>query len=293
MAERMSLYYKIEIIKLGSNLSHVSCILNEHKLMQCKGRYTEEKNGLEFPIKGYYFTERRCGEIVIQDELCKECLEKRKKTLVKNGLNYSPKYQQYNFQGKIDEPYYENSWIYGSPRYLKWVALDGNAIGQEKIAKAEKAQRIARGNLEMKAVPEPKTEAKKIGRPKKNGTVVSSLSGATATPTATPTPPPVHIPAPLVEPKQEPKPKKVVKKTPVAPVAKIAKAVESPEPTLEAIEVIKIQLVSKILADKSYWYDSTKDKMYEKPKDGSIGKYLGRYDSREQKLVSFPDSDVE
>ena len=72
----------------------------------------------------------------------------------------------------------------------------------------------------MKAVPEPKTEAKKIGRPKKNGTVVSSLSGATATPTATPTPPPVHILAPLVEPKQEPKPKKVVKKTPVAPVGK-------------------------------------------------------------------------
>ena len=164
----------------------------------------------------------------------------------------------------------------------------------EQIAKAEKAQRIARGNVEMKAVPEvPIPEAKKKGRPKKNGTVVSSLSGATATPATTPTPPPVHIPAPLVEPKQEPKPKKVVKKTPVAPVAKVAKAIESPEPTLEAIEVIKIQLVSKIIADKSYWYDSTKDKIYEKSKDGSIGKYLGRYDSREQALVSFPDSDIE
>jgi hypothetical protein len=257
--------------------------------MQCKGRYTEEKNGLEFPIKGYYFTERRCGEIAIQDELCKDCLEKRKKTIVKNGLNYSPKYQQYNFQGKIDEPYYENSWIYGSQRYLKWVALDGNAIGPEKIAKAEKAQRIARGNLEMKAVPEPKAEVKKKGRPKKNGTVVSP---AAATPAETPVAPALTSTAPVVN-NPSPKPKKVVKKAPVASVAKVAKAVESPEPTLEAIEVIKIQLIPKIIADKSYWYDSTKDKVYEKPKDGSIGKYLGRYDSRDQKLVSFPDSDVE
>jgi hypothetical protein len=289
MEERTSLYYKIEILKLGSNLSRISCILYEHKLMQCKGRYTEEKNGLEFPIKGYYFTERRCGEIAIQDELCKDCLEKRKKTIVKNGLNYSPKYQQYNFQGKIDEPYYENSWIYGSQRYLKWVALDGNAIGPEKIAKAEKAQRIARGNLEMKAVPEPKAEVKKKGRPKKNGTVVSS---AAATPAETPVAPALTSTAPVVN-NPSPKPKKVVKKTPLAPVAKVAKAVESPEPTLEAIEVIKIQLIPKIIADKSYWYDSTKDKVYEKPKDGSIGKYLGRYDSRDQKLVSFPDSDVE
>ena len=287
MEERMSLYYKIEIVKLGSNLSHVSCILDEHKLMQCKGRYTKEKKEIPFPIKSGYFTERRCGEIATQDELCDLCIEKRKVAFVLKN-------QQSHYLGKIDDPYIDNCWLFGSSRYLKFAALEGNMPSTEQIAKAEKAQRIARGNVEMKAVPEvPIPEAKKKGRPKKNGTVVSSLSGATATPATTPTPPPVHIPAPLVEPKQEPKPKKVVKKTPVAPVAKIAKAVESPEPTLEAIEVIKIQLVSKILADKSYWYDSTKDKIYEKSKDGSIGKYLGRYDLREQKLVSFPDSDVE
>ena len=43
--------------------------------MQCKGRYTKEKNGLKFPTKGFYFTERRCGEIATNDELCKECIE--------------------------------------------------------------------------------------------------------------------------------------------------------------------------------------------------------------------------
>ena len=136
----------------------------------------------------------------------------------------------------------------------------------------------------------PKTEAKKLGRPKKNGTVVSTPAEPA---TATPTPPPVSTPAPPVQSKPTPKPKKVVKKTAPLPVATVAKAVEVAEEPLEAVEVIKIQLVPKIIDCKSYWYDSSKDKVYEKPKDGTIGKYLGRYDSREQALVSFPDSDVE
>jgi len=260
--------------------------------MQCKGRYTKEKNGLKFPTKGFYFTEKRCGEIATQDELCNECLEKRKKTIVKDELNYTPKYQQYSFQGKVDEDYYENSWIYGSPRYLKWAGIDGNTLKPKELAVAEAAQRIARGTLEMK-VKAPKTEAKKLGRPKKNGTVVSTLSGPATTSTEIPPPPPVAAPAPPVQSKPTPKPKKVVKKTVPVPIPQIAKAVEVAEEPLEAVEVIKIQLLPKIIADKSYWYDSSKDKVYEKPKDGTIGKYLGRYDSREQALVSFPDSDIE
>ena len=125
--------------------------------MQCKGRYTKEKNGLKFPTKGFYFTERRCGEIATNDELCKECIEKRTKTIVKDGLNYTPKYQQYNFQGKIDEPYYENSWIYGSERYLKWATLDGNALSMKDLAVAEAAQRIARG-IQKRGVGEPSSQ---------------------------------------------------------------------------------------------------------------------------------------
>jgi len=250
--------------------------------MQCKGRYTKEKKEIPFPTKSGYFTERRCGEIATQDELCDSCIEKRK-------LAFVLKNQQSHYLGKIDEPYIENCWLFGSSRYLKFAALEGNMPSAKQITEAETAQRIARGNLEMK-VKAPNTEAKKIGRPKKNGTVVSALSEPT---TATPTPPPLPTPAPPVQSKPTPKPKKVVKKTVPVPVATVAKAVEVAEEPLEAVEVIKIQLVPKIIADKSYWYDSTKDKVYEKPKDGTIGKYLGRYDSREQALVSFPDSDVE
>lgn len=250
--------------------------------MQCKGRYTKEKKEIPFPTKSGYFTERRCGEIATQDELCDSCIEKRK-------LAFVLKNQQSHYLGKIDEPYIENCWLFGSSRYLKFAALEGNMPSAKQITEAETAQRIARGTLEMK-VKAPNTEAKKIGRPKKNGTVVSALSEPT---TATPTPPPLPTPAPPVQSKPTPKPKKVVKKTVPVPVATVAKAVEVAEEPLEAVEVIKIQLVPKIIADKSYWYDSTKDKVYEKPKDGAIGKYLGRYDSREQALVSFPDSDVE
>jgi len=260
--------------------------------MQCKGRYTKEKKEIPFPTKSGYFTERRCGEIATQDELCDHCIEKRKLTIIKDELCYTPKNQQCQYLGKVDEPYYENCWLFGSPRYLKFAGLDGNALSGVDLTKAETAQRIARGNLEMK-VKAPKTEAKKVGRPKKNGTVVSTPSGPA---TEIPAPPSIPAPAPPVveqKPKPTPKPKKVVKKTVPVPVATVAKAVEVAEEPLEAIEVIKIQLVPKIIDCKSYWHDSTKDKVYEKPKDGTIGKYLGRYDSREQALVSFPDSDVE
>ena len=251
--------------------------------MQCKGRYTKEKKEIPFPTKSGYFTERRCGEIATEDELCDACFEKRK-------LPFVLKNQQSHYLGKIDEPYIENCWLFGSPRYLKFAALEGNMPSSKQIAEAETAQRIARGTLEMKVKAEPKTEAKKAGRSKKNGTMVSAATGP---PAATSTPALVSAPVPPVEPKPTPKPKKVVKKTVPVSVPQIAKAVEVAEEPLEAIEVIKIQLVPKIIADKSYWYDSTKDKVYEKPKDGTIGKYLGRYDSREQALVSFPDSDVE
>jgi hypothetical protein len=259
--------------------------------MQCKGRYTKEKKEIPFPIKSGYFTERRCGEIAIHDELCDSCIEKRKLTFVLKN-------QQSHYLGKIDEPYIDNCWLFGSSRYLKFAALEGNMPTAKQITEAETAQRIARGTLEMK-VKAPSTEAKKGGRSKKNGTVVSALpgqQGPSATTTEIPTPPPVTVAAASVveqKPKPTPKPKKVVKKTAPVPMPQVAKAVEVAEEPLEAIEVIKIQLVSKIIADKSYWYDSSKDKLYEKPKDGTIGKYLGRYDSREQTLVSFPDSDVE
>lgn len=256
--------------------------------MQCKGRYTKEKKEIPFPTKSGYFTERRCGEIATEDELCDACFEKRK-------LVFVLKNQQSHYLGKIDEPYIENCWLFGSLRYLKFAALEGNMPSAKQIAEAETAQRIARGTLEMKVKADPKTEAKKAGRSKKNGTVVSAAAGPTG-PTEIPTSSPIAAPAtPVVEQKSKPtpKPKKVVKKTAPVPVPQIAKAVEVAEEPLEAIEVIKIHLVPKIIADKSYWYDSTKDKVYEKPKDGTIGKYLGRYDSREQALVSFPDSDVE
>jgi hypothetical protein len=268
--------------------------------MQCKGRYTKEKKEIPFPTKSGYFTERRCGEIAAHDELCEGCVEKRK-------LVFVLKNQQSHYLGKIDEPYIENCWLFGSPRYLRFAELPGNSPTTKQISEAETAQRISRGGLEMKtkAVKESKEEAKKLGRPKKNGTVISPLvarealaapvgplaptSSADAQSSAPTTTPPVVE----QKPKPAPKPKKVIKKTIPLAVATVAKAVEVAETPLEAIEVIKIQLVPKVIGDKSYWLDSSKDKVYEKTKDGSIGKYLGRYDSHEQTLVSFPDSDVE
>jgi hypothetical protein len=110
--------------------------------MQCKGRYTKEKKEIPFPTKSGYFTERRCGEIATQDELCDSCIEKRKLTIIKDELCYTPKNQQCQYLGKVDEPYYENCWLFGSPRYLKFAGLEGNALSGVDLTKAETAQEL-------------------------------------------------------------------------------------------------------------------------------------------------------
>ena len=71
------------------------------------------------------------------------------------------------------------------------------------------------------------------------------------------------------------------------------KVYESPEEALEAIEVIKIPLQQKTIHDVVHGYEPTKQKVYERKKDGSIGVYQGRYNRAEDKIQSFPDSDKE
>ena len=87
--------------------------------------------------------------------------------------------------------------------------------------------------------------------------------------------------------------------TPAAPVTNAllspsAIAVESPDEPLVADEVIEIQVRILDINGKSYWYEPNKNKVYEKVKGESIGKYLGRWDAPNETLdTTYADSDAD
>lgn len=178
--------------------------------MLCKGRYCREKRALPFPLKSGYFTEVRCQELACESgsdpELCETCQEKAKKPP-------HPKYQESQFQGKIDEPYYPCSWLFGSDRFLKYHTMPGNALPADEYARAEAAQKIAQ-------------EGTSMGR--KSGSSVQKSTATTQIPT--------------------PKPIKATLPKPTIPVA-----IECLEQPLEALDIRYVSLKKQTTSKKPVW----------------------------------------
>ena len=272
-----------------SNLSVAFTLGKGTAMQQCKGRYCAQSKELKFPKKSGYFTERRCQSLSKNaTELCDMCY-------AKSQTPFNPHNQQSQYQGKVDEPYYESSWLYGSDRFLKFAALEGNALPREAEEEAAEAQRIARQGIQMKGDGSGGKARKTISKTTGSAnTVVSSVpnnnivngtgSSVASVSTATPV-------APVIK-----KSMKVIKKNialPTATVASVPIAVVSTEPPLEAASVVKIYIRPIEIAGTMYWYAPSKDKVYEKRKDGSCGPYKGRWNAADQALVNFPDSDLD
>jgi hypothetical protein len=217
--------------------------------MQCKARYCREKKELAFPLRSGYFTELRCGNLAAAEgpdpELCEKCQLKASKP-------FRVPCQQGQYQGKIDEPYFDGSWLFGSERFLKFNGLPGNALTAEEFARAEAAQKIARQGSEMKGKAEPKikvvakTAPKARGRPKETNKVVAPT---------------------------------VPQKPTVLPVA-----VELLDEPLEAVEVIKIKVKKIQHEGKECWLDSDRQDVYSFGKNDSVGKKIGTWNEDEERI---------
>lgn len=221
--------------------------------MQCKGRYCNESKEIRFPIQSGYFTERRCEAIAsankVDTELCDRCA-------IQKDAGFRYKNQQSYYQGKIDEPYFENSWLFGSPRYLKYAALPGNAPNADAIAYAEAAQKTAREGGQMKAEVAADGNEKTVKKRKINPEKKVTL------------------------PKQ--KEKETAKSVQTRSIA-----IESDEPAIEAEEVVKVVLKKMEIDGVRYWHDSTKNQIYESLENQSVGKHIGRWDAEKKKLVKI------
>lgn len=101
----------------------------------------------------------------------------------------------------------------------------------------------------------------------------------------------------IEEPEPEPKPKEKVKR-------KIKIIEEEPEEEkipcmVESGEPIKVGVVHKVVFQKlihdskNYYLDSERDKLYEFIAQNKHGKYIGRWDSHLEEIVTGEDSDEE
>lgn len=218
--------------------------------MQCKARYCREKRELAFPLKSGYFTELRCGNLAAGDgpdpELCEKCQ-------IKASKPFRVACQQGQYQGKVDEPYFEGSWIFGSDRFLKYNLMPGNGLSAEEFARAEAAQKIARQGSEMKGKADPKIK-----------------------PSETKPKPKIKIKEPAV-----PQNKVITPKPFILPVA-----VQLADEPLEAAEVVKIKVKRLEVEGKPYWLDTKTQDVYESGKQNSVGKKIGIWNPDEEILES-------
>jgi hypothetical protein len=116
------------------------------------------------------------------------------------------------------------------------------------------------------------------------------------------------LPVPL--PLEEPKPKRKIKIIEEPKPKRKFKIIEEPEPVntvveektpcmVESGEPIKVGIVHKVVfqklkhASKNYYLDSERDKLYEFIAQNKHGKYIGRWDSHLEEIVTGEDSDEE
>ena len=96
----------------------------------------------------------------------------------------------------------------------------------------------------------------------------------------------------IEEPEPKPKPKRKIKIIEEPEEEKVPCMVESGEP-------IKVAVVHKVVFQKlthnskNYYLDSERDKLYEFIGQNKHGKYIGRWDSHLEEIVTGEDSDEE
>ena len=302
--------------------------------MQCLGRWTSNKQKVDFPEVSHYFLEMRCTTIVEQSgsDLCINCQDKIKKEEL--GVKMRT---QTAFLGRVTEPLKSKgceAWIFDTDRFWKWANKPGNMPSQVELEMARKAQSFARIGKEMvsndKNDKKDKKDKKEKNIPQMAMLHISSGSEGIYDTVLSEIPSKTEIPSkPIIERGEVQKVKKakaeakevtsevktseVSKKprkprvsklvntviTPAAPVTNAllspsAIAVESPDEPLVADEVIEIQVRILDINGKSYWYEPNKNKVYEKVKGESIGKYLGRWDAPNETLdTTYADSDAD
>jgi hypothetical protein len=236
--------------------------------MRCKGRLVSDIKGvgtLPFENGGSFHIPLRCDRVA--DDLCEQCKKRKLRTDEKvagiHGISLQGTHPSY-LHGCIDEPTPFWSHIYDGA-WFRLKVEEGSIVSSETMARA-KAAAVAAGVAAVEPVPLP-TGGKK-GR-KKAGTAVAPVA-------------PVPAPTVTKAPKRAKKQLEPEALEPVQPIALLK------GPPLEIENVIHIQVKRVEIGQRPVYLDSKTQKVYDLK-----CKYIGRYDTEKESIVSFPDSDAE
>jgi len=270
--------------------------------MYCTKRLTYKDLLVRFGDgKHRFYLETVCGTSIKEGTLCDYC----KTLVVQTKTQDSGTFPH----GLVTGPYTKESHIYDSPWYHSKVGTYGSPTLSD-LELANKAQMIAKSGKKIRTIPVLQAD---VGNP-----------GLATLPTPDVSNPvvPVNIlqnTVPLKEivaAKKETKRGGPRKKKDVAIPSTIVETsvltqlgavhetvltsvpkegmVETMDTPLEVKTVIKIVLRPFSHGTGTYWRDSSLEKLYKRKSDGSLGDYIGRWDSSSETIVKdAPDSDAE
>lgn len=289
----------------------------ETAMSQCVGIHVKDTKGvgmLQFQGGPWFHLPNRCQRFVKEgkDGLCDECWEKegrsREKLQELTGMTVKGMLPSY-LNGRTDKPIPYWTRLVGSA-WFRLKLREGYTLSDTDMARAKKAVADAYGEAEPVAAPVPEGTRTK-GRKKKEAAAeepklveavvpVPEEPKAVAAPVAVkgkrapkaaaaeaPKPAPVE-PEPAVvsppPPKKRPAPAKKGVPTGLEPPVAVVNATA----TQIVEDVLKILVRKREIGDRTVFIDTKKGKVYD-----TKFRYLGRHDVKQDKIVEFPDSDVE
>jgi hypothetical protein len=271
--------------------------------MYCKKRLTYKDLLVRFGDgKHRFYLETVCGTSVLEEGLCNYC----KSVVVQTKTQDSGTFPH----GLVTGPYTKESHIYDSPWYHSKVRTYGPPTLSD-LELSKKAQMIAKtgkkirtisalqadvGNPAVASLPTPDTSSPVVSvdtvqnnSPVKEVVVAAKKEKKRGTPRKKKD---IVVPSTIVETSVLTQ-LGAVHETVLNSVPSEG-MVETMDTPLEVKTVIKVVLRPFSHGTGTYWRDSGLEKLYKRKSDGSLGEYIGRWDSSSETIVKdAPDSDAE
>lgn len=249
----------------------------------CKKRITNKELQVRFADgKHRFYLESVCGDPVVTGNLCKYCYSLLAQTKTQDVRTFP--------HGLVNGKYTDESHIYDSPWYHKKAEAYGPP-SSEVIEIAMEAQKKARAGIRIKTLKDVFTQ---IASTEEKETPNSNENSAEKVPVAE-------------NKKRVSKPKKTENTTEnktaeetvtlkhiqvVEVIPKMTEFVESMNDTVVIDKVVKVYLKPFTVGSTKYYRDAEREKLYSITPQQKVGKYVGRWDSEEKRIIKdAPDSD--
>lgn len=266
----------------------------------CKKRITNKELLVRFADgKHRFYLESVCAGPVKEGNLCSYCLTITAQTKTQDVTTFP--------HGLVNGKYTDESHIYDSPWYHKKVGTYGPPT-KESLELAMEAQRKARAGIKIKTIKDILEQIADAEKPIVEPTVKES---PTKTPEPeqksrkgrkpNPKPEDTTATAPAPTKPRAPRAKKATSDISVQeqPAEKVLQKIPQETQFVENMNdivvvdtVVKVYLKPITIGGVKYFRDPERDKLYSVTLQQKVGKYVGRWDSSEEKIVrEAPDSD--